>query len=99
MPSAEPGILLREIRRLTSSPGLDAPPDRVLLEQFINRGDESSFALLVGRHGPMVYGAAIKPSMESWIFSSVSPENERLSILRVSDRWRVVQCPRHPNMP
>ena len=37
MPTAEPSILLREIRRLADRPGAGGAPDRLLLEQFIER--------------------------------------------------------------
>jgi RNA polymerase sigma factor (sigma-70 family) len=52
MPTAEPAILLREVRKLAEQSA--GPPDRLLLEQFIDRRDEAAFALLVARHGPMV---------------------------------------------
>src|SRR5262249_18399195 len=58
MSNAEPGILLREIRKLADQPAAGGPPDRLLLEQFIERRDEQAFALLVARHGPMVLGVS-----------------------------------------
>jgi hypothetical protein len=36
-------------------------PEQELLGQFLRSRDESVFALLVERHGPMVYGTAIQP--------------------------------------
>src|SRR5438128_2564254 len=46
--------LMRRIEKLSG--GLCAPPgtDRQLLDAFSARGDESAFAELVARHGPMV---------------------------------------------
>src|SRR5262245_31534047 len=40
--------LFGHIRRLTTA------PDAVLLDRFLQQHDESAFADLVGRHGPMV---------------------------------------------
>ncbi len=42
-------------------PSANAPADHDLLDRFIAHGDQAAFAALVERHGPMVYGAAIKP--------------------------------------
>jgi RNA polymerase sigma factor (sigma-70 family) len=42
--------LLRHLRRLADPPG----PDAVLLDRFARQHDESAFAGLVARHGPMV---------------------------------------------
>jgi RNA polymerase sigma factor (sigma-70 family) len=50
--SAEP--LLRHLRRLLSRQ--DAAADAVLLERFAAQRDESAFAALLARHGPMVLG-------------------------------------------
>ncbi len=47
------GPLARFIRRL-SGPGTGAPSDGELLAAFVTGGDESAFADLVRRHGPMV---------------------------------------------
>src|SRR5947207_14918669 len=48
--------VLRHIRRITAGPGDGQPADRQLLEQFAAHRDESAFATLLGRHGPMVLG-------------------------------------------
>jgi RNA polymerase sigma factor (sigma-70 family) len=50
------GLVLRQIRRLAGGePGADLT-DSHLLERFTTRGEESAFAALVQRHGPMVLG-------------------------------------------
>src|SRR6516164_4476012 len=51
---AEP--LLHHIRRLVSPPNADPTGDAALLERFVCHGDESAFAALLARHGPMVLG-------------------------------------------
>ena len=48
--------VLRRLRGLTAARGGDAPTDRELLTRFAGRHDESAFAALVARHGPMVLG-------------------------------------------
>jgi RNA polymerase sigma factor (sigma-70 family) len=47
--------LLRFIRRI-ARPSDGETPDRHLLERFISGYDETAFAALVERHGPMVFG-------------------------------------------
>src|SRR5689334_15143274 len=47
-------VILRHIRDLAGVPTAQALTDRVLLERFAAHGDESAFAALVSRHGPMV---------------------------------------------
>jgi RNA polymerase sigma factor (sigma-70 family) len=46
-------LILRHIRRLS---GEAAPTDRDLLRGYLERRDETAFAALVRRHGPMVLG-------------------------------------------
>jgi RNA polymerase sigma factor (sigma-70 family) len=46
--------ILRRLRRAT--PPQDSPTDGRLLEDFIGRRDEAAFEVLLGRHGPMVWG-------------------------------------------
>jgi RNA polymerase sigma factor (sigma-70 family) len=46
--------VLSRLQRSCEAP--DAPADADLLERFVLLRDESSFAALVGRHGPMVWG-------------------------------------------
>src|SRR5262245_33379547 len=44
---------LRTVALAADGAGLN---DRQLLESFLSRGDEAAFAVLVRRHGPMVWG-------------------------------------------
>jgi RNA polymerase sigma factor (sigma-70 family) len=53
---ARPEQLAQHLRRLASSAAASPDADEVLLEHFIARQDEESFAALVRRHGPMVLG-------------------------------------------
>jgi RNA polymerase sigma factor (sigma-70 family) len=48
--------LLRYIRRLTAKGAAEESSDRQLLEQFVVRQDETAFAALLQRHGPLVWG-------------------------------------------
>jgi RNA polymerase sigma factor (sigma-70 family) len=52
MATAQPGTLLRHIRKLAA--GAQQRTDRQLLDDFAARRCESAFAALVARHGPMV---------------------------------------------
>src|SRR5262245_12842179 len=54
MTSAQAGIVLEHIRGLAGTRRAGGPPDTLLLEHFTAQGDESAFAALVRRHGPMV---------------------------------------------
>src|SRR5215468_8855333 len=47
-------LLLQHLHRLSSDP--DEVSDAALLDRFLRGGDESAFATLVCRHGPMVLG-------------------------------------------
>jgi RNA polymerase sigma factor (sigma-70 family) len=49
--------LIRFVRRVVGTEAADLP-DEQLLDRFARGGDESAFALLVKRHGPLVLGAA-----------------------------------------
>jgi RNA polymerase sigma factor (sigma-70 family) len=51
---------LQEIRRLLESENAGELTDRQLLERFATRRDESAFALLVRRHGPMVLRVCLR---------------------------------------
>jgi RNA polymerase sigma factor (sigma-70 family) len=51
MATAQLGTLLHHLRKLGAGP---PAPDRKLLEDFAERGDEAAFAALVACHGPMV---------------------------------------------
>jgi RNA polymerase sigma factor (sigma-70 family) len=53
--SARSEPLLRYLRSLTTGSAQDST-DAVLLERFLSQGDESAFADLLARHGPMVLG-------------------------------------------
>jgi RNA polymerase sigma factor (sigma-70 family) len=48
--------LLGHLHRLLSAANAAVVSDAVLLERFVSQGDESAFAALLARHGPMVYG-------------------------------------------
>jgi RNA polymerase sigma factor (sigma-70 family) len=52
MPSFHADTVLRYLRRQVGA--ADAGSDRALIHRFASAGDESAFAVLVGRHGPMV---------------------------------------------
>src|SRR5688572_4196124 len=41
-------------RRSAAAPAVEEPSDGLLLDRFHRDGDETAFALLVQRHGPMV---------------------------------------------
>jgi RNA polymerase sigma factor (sigma-70 family) len=55
MSRATSGLLLRHIERLVSSPGPDQVTDRELLRQYSTQSDEAAFAMVVRRHGAMVW--------------------------------------------
>jgi RNA polymerase sigma factor (sigma-70 family) len=48
--------LLRHIHGLIARPDADTACDRTLLDRFVTLRDESAFAELLARHGPMVLG-------------------------------------------
>src|ERR671934_904735 len=54
MTSAQAGLVLHHLRRLAGTPPVAQPPDWQLLARFTAQRDESAFADLVRRHGPMV---------------------------------------------
>lgn len=54
MATAHSGTLLRHLQKLTAIRGADAWTDRQLLDNFAGSRDETAFAALVSRHGPMV---------------------------------------------
>jgi RNA polymerase sigma factor (sigma-70 family) len=56
MAQAQLGTVLRHIHRLAGAPFLDDLDDGELLERFTARGEETAFATLVRRHGPVVLG-------------------------------------------
>jgi RNA polymerase sigma factor (sigma-70 family) len=56
LPAGPLNVLLSELSRIAAGQGTDQPPDGLLLERFLGRRDETAFALLVRRHGAMVWG-------------------------------------------
>src|SRR6516165_7688836 len=48
--------LIRYLRTLAAGRGNDGCTDQQLLEQFVTRREQTAFAALVRRHGPMVLG-------------------------------------------
>jgi RNA polymerase sigma factor (sigma-70 family) len=56
MSSTQVGAVLRHIRQLAKVRKDHELPDHQLLERFARQRDESAFAALLGRHGPMVLG-------------------------------------------
>jgi RNA polymerase sigma factor (sigma-70 family) len=54
MATAQPTTLMRHIKGLTAGRAARHGSDRQLLDDFADRGDESAFAALIARHGPMV---------------------------------------------
>jgi RND family efflux transporter MFP subunit len=60
MPSNKPSPVLRYIRKVAASQSLLELADPQLLERFLSGGDETAFAALVRRHGPMVLGLCLR---------------------------------------
>src|SRR5689334_11109330 len=56
MTTGQTHAVLRHLRKLVASPGLDTLSDGQLLERFITSQEEVAFAALVRRHGPLVLG-------------------------------------------
>src|SRR5262245_31052865 len=54
MAHAQLQAVVRHLRRTANGP--DDPNDRRLLERFAASRDEGAFAVLVRRHGPLVWG-------------------------------------------
>jgi hypothetical protein len=52
---------VRYLRTLTDLQSAATAADGQLLDRFARMRDEAAFAALLRRHGPMVYGTAIKP--------------------------------------
>ena len=51
---------LRYIRALFAGQKAEGQSDQVLLEQFVSQRDESAFAALLQRHGPMAMGVCMR---------------------------------------
>src|SRR5947209_2166656 len=56
MAAGQLDVVLRHIRKLVQPPEVDKFTDRQLLERFVSGRDESAFAAVLERHGPMVMG-------------------------------------------
>src|SRR5262245_32206696 len=56
MANAQLSGVMRYLRRIVAAPDEGEPTDGQLLEQFVRRREESAFATLMRRHGPMVLG-------------------------------------------
>src|SRR5262249_38310116 len=54
MPAGQLSPLVQYLRRIVPAPGQAEDTDRELLDRFVRTRDESAFATLVKRHGPMV---------------------------------------------
>jgi RNA polymerase sigma factor (sigma-70 family) len=58
VPAETPGDLLYHLPRLWAAEAARDLTDGQLLERFLSRREETAFAILVQRHGPMVLGTA-----------------------------------------
>jgi len=58
MANAQLHEVQQHLRRLRDAQALTEAPDAQLLEWFARRHEEAPFAVLVRRHGPMVYGVS-----------------------------------------
>ena len=56
------GTVLHNLRRSLLCQEEAALTDGELLERFVTRRDEAAFEMLVRRHGPMVFGKALRSS-------------------------------------
>jgi RNA polymerase sigma factor (sigma-70 family) len=56
MATAHSNTVLHHIRQLVAAEQTDQRRDGSLLERFVQNGDETAFATLVRRHGPLVLG-------------------------------------------
>src|SRR5438876_177918 len=54
--TAHPQQVLRHIRGLVPRLSSDPATEAELLDRFVRHNDEDAFAVLVARHGPMVFG-------------------------------------------
>ena len=55
MTTASRGPILKHVRRLMAAGGAEGKTDGELLRAFAERHDQAIFAVLVRRHGPMVF--------------------------------------------
>jgi RNA polymerase sigma factor (sigma-70 family) len=58
MANAHFDLVLQHIRRLTDAETLAAATDAELLERFVQDKEEAAFAMLLRRHGPMVWNVS-----------------------------------------
>ena len=58
MPQSTLGEVLRVIHRMYALQGSSDLTDRELVERYMANQDETAFAALVKRHGPMVFGVS-----------------------------------------
>jgi RNA polymerase sigma factor (sigma-70 family) len=56
MAEKKPETVLQQIRQVVGAPGPEEIADHHLLQRFLRSQEESAFATLVRRHGPMVLG-------------------------------------------
>jgi RNA polymerase sigma factor (sigma-70 family) len=56
MPNGQQGVLLYHLHQLLDARCAGTLADGTLLERFVTQADESAFAALLRRHGPMVFG-------------------------------------------
>jgi hypothetical protein len=54
--NAQLGTVLRHLRGLAATQHARELPDRQLLQAFASQHDETAFAVLTQRHGPLVFG-------------------------------------------
>ncbi len=54
MPRADLGAVVQQLHKLTGRPAREEPSDGEMIERFVARREESAFAVLVRRHGPLV---------------------------------------------
>jgi hypothetical protein len=57
-----PDVLARSLASLTRCLAVKHETAAALLARYTSANDPAAFAELVRRHGPIVYGAAIKPA-------------------------------------
>ena len=58
MPAEHADIILRHLRQMVSESAAAGRSDRELLRLFVTQQDQTAFAILVRRHGPMVFRVA-----------------------------------------
>jgi hypothetical protein len=85
MPAATLQAFLDHLRKLTDPNRSRKLSDADLLERFRRNREEAAFTLFLQRHGPMVYGTAIRPSSGRWaVFPPPFPVKSNPTFCR---RW------------